>query len=74
MEMEFFVKPSEANQWFEYWKAQRLEWHRSLGLSEERLRFHLLDTGHTPVHPKIDPLWQAFFTRYLRGTGLKSRS
>ncbi len=47
--------------------------YRELGV-EERLRFHLLDTGHTPVHPKIDPLWQAFFTRYLRGTGLKSKS
>ena len=26
--------------WFERWKAQRLEWHRGLGLAESRLQFH----------------------------------
>lgn len=46
--------------------------YRELGVPG-RLKFHLLDTGHTPVHPKIDPLWQAFFTHFLRGTGLNSR-
>jgi hypothetical protein len=35
--------------------------------AEGNLQFHLLDTGHTPVHPKIDPLWQAFFHQFLRG-------
>ena len=35
--------------------------------AESNLQFHLLDTGHTPVHPKIDPLWQAFFHQFLRG-------
>jgi glycyl-tRNA synthetase len=30
-------------EWFEYWKAQRMEWHRSLGLREERLQFHQHD-------------------------------
>lgn len=46
--------------------------YKELGV-DERLRFDLLDTGHTPVHPKIDPLWREFFGRYLMGTGLKSR-
>jgi glycyl-tRNA synthetase len=27
-------------EWFEYWKAQRMAWHRSLGLDESRLLFH----------------------------------
>lgn len=36
--------------------------------AEGNLRFHLLNTGHTPVHPQIDPLWQAFFNQFLRGT------
>ena len=40
MEMQFFVEPGTDVEWFETWKAARLEWHRSLGLSEERLRFH----------------------------------
>jgi glycyl-tRNA synthetase len=26
--------------WFEYWKAQRMDWHRNLGLAESRLEFH----------------------------------
>jgi glycyl-tRNA synthetase len=40
MEMQFFVDPaSDDMEWFEYWKAQRMEWHRALGLREERLQF-----------------------------------
>jgi glycyl-tRNA synthetase len=38
MEMEFFVPPADATQWFEYWLDQRLSWHRNLGLREENLR------------------------------------
>src|SRR5580765_5549948 len=38
MEMEFFVPPADAPQWFEYWLEQRLAWHRSLGLRESNLR------------------------------------
>jgi glycyl-tRNA synthetase len=38
MEMEFFVPPVDATQWFEYWLEQRLGWHRSLGLRESNLR------------------------------------
>jgi glycyl-tRNA synthetase len=38
MEMEFFVPPTDATHWFEYWLEQRLGWHRSLGLRDENLR------------------------------------
>src|SRR5213596_351282 len=51
MEMQFFVDPQEptADQqktfrshmdWFEYWKSQRMEWHRALGIHPDRLKFH----------------------------------
>ncbi len=40
MEMQFFVEPATDMEWFEYWKAERMRWHRSLGLAEERLQFH----------------------------------
>ena len=41
MEMQFFVDPeSDHMQWFEYWKAERMQWHRALGLAESRLHFH----------------------------------
>ncbi len=42
MEMQFFVDPEdrEGMTWFEYWKAQRMEWHTALGLEASRLEFH----------------------------------
>ncbi|MCH7563432.1 MAG: glycine--tRNA ligase [Gemmatimonadetes bacterium] len=40
MEMQFFVEPGTDEEWFEYWKAQRLDWHLSLGINKEKLRFH----------------------------------
>ena len=38
MEMEFFVPPADAEQWYRYWIDQRLNWHRGLGLRDENLR------------------------------------
>jgi len=40
MEMQYFVKPGEELQWFEYWKDKRLKWHYSLGLPKEKYRIH----------------------------------
>jgi len=40
MEMQFFVEPGTDMEWFEKWKAWRMEWHLSNGLAQERLRFH----------------------------------
>jgi glycyl-tRNA synthetase len=40
MEMQFFVEPGEDMKWFEYWKAERMAWHRSLGVAPERLNYH----------------------------------
>ena len=39
MEMEFFVKPGEDEQWFEYWLNERYSWWTDLGLKPENLRF-----------------------------------
>jgi glycyl-tRNA synthetase len=39
-EMQFFVKPGSDEEWFETWKALRMEWHRDLGIRPEKLRFH----------------------------------
>ncbi|MFL5975168.1 MAG: glycine--tRNA ligase [Solirubrobacterales bacterium] len=38
MELEFFVPPAEADEWFEYWLAERERWYLDLGLSADRLR------------------------------------
>ena len=40
MEMQFFVKPGKELEWFEYWKGQREEWHKSLGFEQSDYRFH----------------------------------
>jgi glycyl-tRNA synthetase len=39
MEMEWFCHPDEAKTWYEFWKAERMKWWRSLGVSESNLRF-----------------------------------
>ena len=40
MEMQFFVRPGEEMEWFEYWKKTRLKWHQALGMGNEKYRFH----------------------------------
>ncbi len=41
MELEFFVKPSdaEADKWFDYWMEERKKWYVSLGIKAENLKF-----------------------------------
>jgi glycyl-tRNA synthetase len=38
MEMEFFVPPGEARDWFEHWLDQRMRWYVELGLRADHLR------------------------------------
>jgi glycyl-tRNA synthetase len=38
MEMEFFVPPAEAQQWYEYWCQARYDWYVGLGMDPEKLR------------------------------------
>ena len=38
MEMEWFCHPEEAEQWYEFWKDQRMKWWLSLGIDESNLR------------------------------------
>ena len=45
MEMQFFVEPGTDDEWFEYWKAARMEWHVANGVRTEKLRF----TAHGPT-------------------------
>ena len=39
MELEYFVPPAEAEQWFEYWLQERMRWYLDLGIPAEMLRF-----------------------------------
>ena len=38
MEMEFFCHPNETSKWLDFWKQERLEWFKSLGINEDKLR------------------------------------
>ncbi len=40
MEMQFFVKPGDDDEWMAYWKETRMEYYKRLGLTPERLRYH----------------------------------
>lgn len=40
MEMQYFVKPGSDEEWFEYWKAERMKWYDRLGIRKENLHFH----------------------------------
>jgi len=41
MEMQYFVRPGEELQWYEYWKEQRMKWHLAMGIPKEKFRFHV---------------------------------
>ncbi len=38
MEMEFFVKPGEDEEWHQYWIDERLAWYTDLGIDRDNLR------------------------------------
>ncbi len=40
MEMQFFVKPGTELEWYENWKSKRIAWHKALGFSDDKYRFH----------------------------------
>ena len=40
MEMQYFVKPGEDEEWFEYWHEERMRWHCDLGINPDKLRYH----------------------------------
>ena len=40
MEMEYFVPPAEADEWYRYWIDARFNWYLDLGIPAEMLRLH----------------------------------
>ena len=40
MEMQFFIKPGEQKKWYEFWQERRMKWHLSLGINQDKYRFH----------------------------------
>ena len=54
MEMEYFVPPADADEWYRYWIQYRLDWYLDLGIPADQLRLH--------EHEKKD------LSHYSRGT------
>jgi glycyl-tRNA synthetase len=40
MEMQFFIRPGTQMEWYNFWKTERKQWHESLGIPAEKLRYH----------------------------------
>ena len=39
MELEYFCKPGEDDQWFDYWRKESMQWFLDLGMKKENIRF-----------------------------------
>ena len=52
MEMQYFVKPGTDEEWFEYWRHERMEWYTGLGMSPARVRFHHQEQGERAHYAK----------------------
>ena len=52
MEMQFFVKPGQDEEWFERWRAIRMAWHEDLGIDPARLRWHQHEAGELAHYAK----------------------
>ncbi len=39
MEQQYFIHPEEADQYFDFWKKERMRWYLNLGMKKEHLRF-----------------------------------
>lgn len=39
MEMQYFVKPGTDAEWFDYWKNERMQYFKRIGMREGKLRF-----------------------------------
>ncbi len=38
MEIEYFCKKENENEWFDFWVNKRLEWYKEIGIPKEKLR------------------------------------
>jgi glycyl-tRNA synthetase len=53
MEMEWFCPPDESAKWYDFWKHERMNWWRSLGVDESRLRLRDHDPDELSHYSKM---------------------
>jgi glycyl-tRNA synthetase len=52
MEMQFFVRPGTDDEWFEYWRSERMAWYTALGVKPDKLRWHRHEEGSLAHYAK----------------------
>lgn len=52
MEMQFFVKPGDEDEWFDYWKKTRMAYYENMGINSDKLRFHQHGEGELAHYAK----------------------
>ena len=52
MELEFFIHPSEAEEWYAWWREQRYAWWKSIGLAGDNLILREHDRGELAHYAK----------------------
>lgn len=52
MELQYYVKPEEAEKWYQYWKNERMDWYLSLGMDKKKLRFRQHEEGERAHYAK----------------------
>jgi glycyl-tRNA synthetase len=40
MEMEYFIRPGSEDEWYDYWRQERMNWYLRFGVRQENLRFY----------------------------------
>ena len=74
MEMEFFVEPSTAAEWHQYWIDTRLQWYVDLGIDPDNLRLYEHPEGEacrtTPTAPSTSSTSSA--SRATRGVSSRA--
>jgi glycyl-tRNA synthetase len=63
-DLQFFVHPSEMQQWFDYWKERRFAWYKSIINHKDRLRFRAHEPDELAHYAK-----QAFDIEYQSTLG-----
>ena len=51
MEMQCFCRPGTQDDHFEYWREERWNWFRSIGLPEKKLSWHEHQGDELPTTP-----------------------
>ncbi|MBM4401992.1 MAG: glycine--tRNA ligase, partial [Candidatus Cloacimonetes bacterium] len=52
-DLQWFVKPSEMEKWYEFWKKERMSWYQSLVNHKEKIRFRQHEKDELAHYAKV---------------------